>query len=516
MKQIATLVALFVLFVCQAVAQRDYDISYTVAPDTANHYLNVELDYRPNGNDTASTVLSMPVWAPGYYVVVDFPKYLCDFRTSDAQGNSVAWEKIGKNTWKVRNHGAAFKATYRIFSRQTSVAECRVEHDRAFVAPNGVFMYVRDDVGHPVSVTYTVPQDWKISTGLKPVEGQRGTYLAPNFDVLFDSPTLLGKHYSYKFTLEGHDYEYAIELPQNKSLADFSAFPNSLLANDFKKMIATATGMMRHVPYDNYCIIHLDGGQGGLEHANSQACYVGRCYQTHDFNDRISYLEDLFFFTHEFFHLYNVKHIRPIELGPFDYDRENFTSLLWVAEGFTVYYEALLLARAGLISDKWVRAKLSEEINTVESREGHRHMSLRQSSYDIWLNFFNQAENGKDVRISYYNKGPIIALLMDITIRDLTDNNRSVDDLMRLLYNRYDQQLHRGFTEEEFWLSAQEIAGQPLTELRRYVDTTDEIDYDTILARAGLRLQREDRQLMPLDKPTKKARRIGRAMNIIP
>ena len=196
------------------------------------------------------------------------------------------------------------------------------------------------------------------------------------------------------------------------------------------------------------------------------------------------------FTTHEYFHLYNVKAIRPIELGPFDYDKEVHTPTLWIGEGFTVYYETQLLLRAGIIDKEYLLTDLSGYIRDTETTEGHRHMSLRQSSYDIWLNFFNRAANGNDVRISYYIKGPVMGLLFDIRLRELTQGKKSLDDLMRLLYNRYYLKENRGFTEEEFWTSAEEIAGAPLPLLRKYVDTTVEIDYDKMLAPAGLRLNK--------------------------
>ena len=201
------------------------------------------------------------------------------------------------------------------------------------------------------------------------------------------------------------------------------------------------------------------------------------------------------FTTHEYFHLYNVKAIRPIELGPFDYDREVHTPMLWVSEGFTVYYETQLMLRAGIVGKDYLLNDLSEYIRDTETTEGHRHMSLRQSSYDIWLNFFNRSANGNDVRISYYIKGPVLGLLFDIQLRELTKGKKSLDDLMRLLYNRYFLKENRGFTEEEFWASAEEIAGVPLPTLREYVDTTNEIDYDKMLAPAGLRLNKSSWKL---------------------
>ena len=182
--------------------------------------------------------------------------------------------------------------------------------------------------------------------------------------------------------------------------------------------------------------------------------------------------------------------------------------MLWVSEGFTVYYETRLMLAAGIIGADYLLADLSEHIGNIEGNEAHRHMSLRQSSYDIWLNFFNRAANGRDVRISYYEKGPILGLLFDIQLRHMTEGKKSLDDLMRLLYNRFYLKAQRGFTEEEFWSAAEEVAGEPLPLMRKYVNTTAEIDYDSILNHAGLRLDRSDWRLKWMEHPNKAQKKL--------
>ncbi len=463
-------------------AQNPTRYNYVVELDTAKHYLNVELTYNPK--DTKELTLKMPVWAPGYYLIMDFPKHLTDFAVQTIDGKEIAWRKEGKNAWIIPNtNGQTLKVTYRIYANARSVADSRVESHTAFIAPNGVFMYAEGEKHELIEVTYILPENWQnASSGLKVkgnANGKHRTFIANDFDILYDSPVLLGNHLVKKFIHEGHEYEFALETPEG--------FEESPFEDDFRKMVTVSSQMMGHVPYDNYCLIHLGRGPGGLEHSNSQACYTSGTFR---FPNQKSYLNYMAFTTHEYFHLYNVKAIRPIELGPFDYDKEVHTPTLWIGEGFTVYYETQLLLRAGIIDKEYLLTDLSGYIRDTETAEGHRHMSLRQSSYDIWLNFFNRAANGNDVRISYYIKGPVMGLLFDIRLRELTQGKKSLDDLMRLLYNRYYLKENRGFTEEEFWTSAEEIAGAPLPLLRKYVDTTAEIDYDKMLAPAGLRLNK--------------------------
>ncbi|MBR1668650.1 MAG: M61 family metallopeptidase [Bacteroidaceae bacterium] len=519
MKRLTILIT-FLMMVFVACVAKDITSTFVVRIDTIGKYIHVDMTCTPADGSIIDEdiTLKMPVWAPGYYLIVDFPKHLTDFAATDQEGKALTWKKQGKNGWVVNSKGTkTIKATYRIFATARSVAECRVESYAAFIAPNGVFMHVEGQKEKPAYICFEMPSNWKsVSTGMKtaPARGNDGKtwYYAPDFDVLYDSPILLGNHLVDKFEHEGHPFEFALESP--------IGYETSTFKEDFKKIVTATTGIMQHIPYDNYCLIHLGQGPGGLEHLNSQACYTEG---TFNFPSRDAYIEYLDFAAHEYFHLYNVKHIRPIELGPFDYDREVFTPLLWVSEGFTCYYSAQILRQAGLIDAQKQLSMYSEYIHNTETQEGHHHMSLRQSSYDIWLNFFNHDENSNDVRISYYVKGPVMGLLFDIELRRVTNGEQSLDDLMRLLYNRYDQELGRGFTEEEFWQCALEVATvtsqhgkasneteaeRTISNLRRLVDTTDEIDYDAMLAPVGLTIDHQTWQMNMVDKPTKQQKKL--------
>ena len=505
MKKMFRWVFLCALVVCSsAKAQTNYEMRYTVAFDTLAHYLNVSLDYRQtDGGD--ELVLNMPLWAPGYYEMLNFPKHLCDFTATDEQGQRLVWRKNGLNRWHIslpadkRAH-----VSWRVYANERDVASSRVEGQVAFVAPAGVFMYVDGQTQHPVTVTFDVPSNWKhISTGLVPHQEDSHTFTVKDFDTLYDSPLLLGNHYVSHFTHEGHPYEFALETPDGAE--------NIGLERDFRKIVSAATRLMGDVPYDNYCLIHMGKGGGGLEHFNSQACYTDGCYR---FDSRRSHVKFLAFVAHEYFHLYNVKCIRPAELWPIDYDREAITPMLWVSEGLTCYYEFRLLQYAGITTTDEALELISTYFSLYAPYEGQRHMSLRQSSYDIWLNFMNSDDNARDVRLNYYFKGPVIGLLLDIDIRRKTQQQRSLDDVMRLLYNRFYQQWQRGFTEEEFWAAVEEVAGQPMKDIRTLVDTTADIDYDSYLREAGLRIDTTDWSIRRVENPDKRQREFLKAMQL--
>ena len=455
----------------------DYSMDYTVGFDTAGHYLDVRLDYEAPGAPEGEVTLAMPRWAPGYYEMLDFAKHLTDFEARDSRDSLLPWTKVGLNRWRIRRpEDGHVSVSYRVYANHRDVAQSRVERDIAFVAPNGVFMYVDGEQDHEVTVRFRLPEGWRqIATGMRPHADDSTAFTASDFDVLYDSPLLLGNFHRQRFSHEGHDYELALETPDGAEEMDFEG--------KFRRIVSAATRLMGDVPYDNYCLIHMGQGAGGLEHQNSQACYTDGSYR---FPSRRSEVKFLAFVAHEYFHLYNVKCIRPAELWPLDYDREAVTPMLWVSEGLTCYYEYRLLREAGLVTEEEALELLSTYFSLYAPYEGQWHQSLRQCSYDIWLNFMNGDENARDVRINYYFKGPIIGMLMDIDIRRKTEGKRSLDDVMRLLYNRFYKQLRRGFTEEEFWGVCEEVAGEPLSDIRRLVETTDPIDYASYLDGEGL------------------------------
>lgn len=462
-------------------------MQYTVSLDTVGKYIDVELHYTA-APSASEVLLKMPVWAPGYYMIQNFPKHLCDFAAADSEGNPIKWTKEGKNGWRISlpDNGKTV-VRYRVFADTYDVASSRIDSKSAFIAPNGVFMYVEEEKDKPVSVTYNVPTNWQnVSTGLVADKKAPHTFTSPNVDVLYDSPLLMGNHLVKKFRHEGHDYEFALDSPDG--------FEESGFEDSFRKIVSTATEIMKDVPYSNYTLIHMGKGQGGLEHLNSQACYTDGTFR---FEDHMEWLNYLAFTAHEYFHLYNVKTIRPVELGPFDYDREVFTPLLWFSEGVTCYYEAQILYRAGLATKEEMLELISKYMRMDERYEGHRHQSLRQTSYDIWLNFLSDDANSKDVTINYYFRGPVVGLIMDIEIQRLSNSQRSLDDLMRLLYNRYHKQQGRGFTEEEFWTAVDETAGASMAHIRRIVDNPIDIDYEKYLAPAGLAIDRSTWTISP-------------------
>lgn len=450
---------------------------YSLSFDPAKHYIHVELNMKelPAGDLT----MVLPVWAPGYYNLAFFPKNITDFCPMKSDGTKLKWTKEGATRWIVDKGSASdVKLTYRVYSNFINVCEAMVDSTHAFVPLSGICMYRLGQVKESVDLTVTPFPAWKEITTAMDIVSSTAPYKlkAPDFDVLYDSPILLGNQHIADFDLDGHGYQ--VVTPQGAPV-DERVIPS------LKKMIAATTKMFGETPYKDYKFMWLGKGMGGLEHAACQADYSGLDFT---FKDSTEFLDFFSFVSHEFFHLYNIKRIRPIELGPFDYEHAVYTPSLWISEGFTNLYSDYDLVRAGIADGDFLLSQLSGHIKGIEGKEGHKHFTLRQSSYDAWLYFYDSPEDTSDRMFSFYLKGPIVGFLMDIYIRHESNNSRSLDDVMRALYNKYYKQLQRGFTEEEAWQVINETAGCDMSEFRRYVETTDEIDYSRLLGYAGLKL----------------------------
>jgi predicted metalloprotease with PDZ domain len=245
-------------------------------------------------------------------------------------------------------------------------------------------------------------------------------------------------------------------------------------------MVEAATAIVGDIPYRHYTFIMMGQGVGGVEHHNSMVVFT----KIPRLEKLKGYKRWLSFITHEFFHLYNIKAIRPIAFGPFDYDAENFTNMLWFSEGGTVYYENIILNRAGFLSPQEVLKNLSRKINRYENSPGNKKMSVAQASFDTWILPFFGDENA----ISYYDKGAGLCVLLDLKIRYESKNTKSLDDVLKELYQKYYKRLKRGFTDKEFQNVCEKMAGCQLKEFFKYVYTTKKIDYNKYLGYAGLKL----------------------------
>ena len=454
------------------------EIEFTLTmEEPASHYLGVQMTIGDWSGD--SLVLKMPVWTPGYYKVLDLAQNVVGFTAEASDGTELKAWKSRKNGWTIDTKGISqIQVNYYVFANRRSVADPLLDTVKAFISPTGVFMHPEGLLSTPVSVIVDPWDGWeRISTGLDQVDGNPWHLSAGDYDELYDCPILVGNFTTKTFEVEGILHEIAIERVENADL--------DLLASDLSRIVNAGKNLIGEFPYTHYSFLCMEKGMGGLEHRNSMAVYS----DISDYPGEHPGTGWLGFMAHEYFHLYNVKTIRPYVLGPFDYDRENLTTMLWVSEGGTVYYQEVILNRAGYKSAPEFLQTMSRIIAGYENQAGHLFQSATQSSWDTWINFFSRNENSRDVTISYYDKGAILCMLVDLAIRHESGNSKSLDDVMRTLYYDYHKAENRGFTDAEFRAECEKAAGANLTELfEEIIPGTGKVDYNKYLAYAGLQI----------------------------
>ncbi len=453
------------------------EIAYTVSMTKPWTHL-IEVEMRLKWAVAPDRVeLKMPVWTPGSYLVREYARHLQDFAVKTASGSSLAWSKMNKNTWQIDRKGASeIVVSYRVYSNELTVRTNELNDEHAFWNNSALLLFPKDHLRAPSTVTVKPYGNWKTATGLAKVAGQANTFRAENFDVLYDSPFEVSNFKEITFDVKGKPHRLVITGEGNYDLRK--------IAQDTAKIAEEGHNIFGELPFDDYTfIVNLRGG-GGLEHLNSTALQWNRF----GFQPQSRYIAFLNLVAHEYFHLWNVKRIRPDALGPFDYENENYTKLLWVAEGMTAYYEGILLKRAGLITDKEFLDGKASMIEQLQARPGRFETSLEEASMDAWIKYYRQDENAINNQISYYDKGEIVSMMIDISIRKASNGAKSLDDVLRHLYTEYFKK-NKNFTPEDFQKTSELMAGKSLDDFfAKYVRGEAEIDFNSIVSGIGLNL----------------------------
>ena len=453
------------------------EISYTVSMSKPyTHLLEVEMRLK-SAALPAQTELKMPVWTPGSYLIREYARHVQDFAVKSTGEKDLSWRKISKNTWQIDTQGESeIVVKYNVYANELTVRTNELNADHAFFTNAALLMFPKDNLQASSTVKVIPFGSWKVATGLPKVEGQTNVFRAANFDILYDSPFEVGNFTEVPFTVEGIPHRFIIEGDGN--------YDTKKIAEDTAKIVEQAKAIFGELPYTDYTfILNLRGG-GGLEHLNSTALQ----WQRLGFKPEARYKAFLNLVAHEYFHLWNVKRIRPDALGPFNYESENYTRNLWVAEGGTAYYESILLRRAGLISDKDVLDSKIAVIKALQNRPGRFETSLEDASFDAWIKYYRPDENAVNNQISYYDKGELVNFLLDIEIRKDSGGTKSLDDVMRYLYNEFYKK-DKNYTPADYQKAAEMMAGKLLGDFfGKYVRGTDEIDYNSILNGIGLKL----------------------------
>ncbi|QOY85708.1 M61 family metallopeptidase [Paludibaculum fermentans] len=470
-------------------------VRYTLKfPAPHTHYVEVTAEM-PAGQPAVE--LYMPVWTPGSYLVREYARNVENFKAQDSQGHELTWSKTRKNRWKVDAKGAAsISVNYKVYAHEMSVQGNWV--DAGFAMMNGAanFMTLVGAEKRPYEVKLGLPSGWTRSiSGMK--EGSAPhTYLAVDWDQLLDSPIYAGNGPIHEFEVDGKKHYLVNE-------GEGPMWDGPASARDVAKIVAEYSRQWGGLPYDKYVFFNMitESG-GGLEHKNSTWMGTSRwAYgNTQDppeipgggaaaaGNRRPNRVGWLGLVSHEYFHLWNVKRLRPVELGPFDYENETYTRSLWLAEGVTSYYGPLALRRSGLSTQAQALRAMSGAIGQLQTTPGRLVTSAESASYNAWIQLYRANENTANTAISYYTKGQVIGFILDAKVRKATNGAKSLDDVLKLAFERYSGA--KGYTPEQFRAVASEVAGVDLKSFfKNALETTEELDYTEALDWYGLRFR---------------------------
>ena len=456
-------------------------ISYTLKmPRPQNHYFQVEMQVTQIKQKTAT--VKLPVWAPGSYLVREFSRHLNQVKAYSLQGAALPVIKKTKNAWEIDLKGqTAFVVKYEVYAFELSVRTSFLDETHGFVSGPSMFMYLD---GHKETGGELLVQPHasfkRISTGLslksEVKQGNNQTFTFDNYDQLVDCPIEIGNQYEFEFEAAGVKHTVAMYGEGN--------FDPERLKEDMAKIVEEETKVVGVNPNKRYVFIvhNVVGGDGGLEHCNSTVLSVDRW--TYDGSNYINFLNLV---AHEYFHLWNVKRIRPIELGPFNYDQEVYTNYLWVMEGFTSYYDELILRRCGFYAQEEMLKKIQIAVNYVESSVGARVQPVAHASFDAWIKAYRPNENSSNTTMTYYSRGLIIAAVLDAMIIKQSNGKECLDHLMKDLYETYYVGKNRGFTDAEFKACLVKHTGQDMAEFfLKYIDGTEVIPYSMYFLPLGV------------------------------
>lgn len=454
-------------------------------PKPSNHYAEVSLNVEI---ETAGEyIFSMPVWTPGSYLIREFSKSVEQVNAKN-NDRSIQVEKFEKNRWKVTaDKKGSLTLNYKVYCFEFSARTTFIDAEQALLNGASIFMFVEGMERESGIVDINLPKEWKSyisSMQDKKIEGGV-QYSFDNYDILVDSPIQLGNFDTFEFDVLGVPHYVAMVGPSN---LDIPAIRKDVLKNDMQKICQTMASIVGEFPKDikpyKYVFIvqNVQAGGGGIEHLNSTVLVMPRF----NYNNPGKYRGFLSLVAHEYFHLWNVKRIRPIALGPFDYHKENYTKSLWIAEGITSYYDELALLRAGMVDQSHFLRVVASYINGQENRPGKDYASLHEVSLDAWIREYRPNENSRNTGYSYYSKGFIIAALLDAKICQSTKGQKSLDDVLRKLWSDFYGAkklgpIGTGFTEEEFISVCNEVAGEKLNAfLYDWLETSKTPNYEAI------------------------------------
>jgi predicted metalloprotease with PDZ domain len=487
-------------------------IQYTIIPkNLAGHLFEVTVTVAAPADD--GQVFALPAWIPGSYMIREFARNIVQIR-AESNGKTVALTKLDKHTWRAAPVSGSLTLQYEVYAWDLSVRAAHLDQTHGFFNGTSVFLRVlgQEDLPHVVDIQRPLDAaaaTWRVATAMPELGAKRygfGSYIASNYDELIDHPVEMGDFALGTFKAHGVPHDIVITgRVRNLDMAR--------LQSDLKTLCETQIAFFeprtKRAPMDRYVFLTMavGDGYGGLEHRASTALVCNRADLPTTVGPKFAepnegYVKFLGLCSHEYFHTWNVKRIKPAAFAPYDLQAETYTPLLWLFEGFTSYYDDLLLLRSGLITEATYLKLLGKSIGGVLRGSGRTKQSVADSSFDAWSKYYRQDENAPNAIVSYYGKGSLIALAFDLTIRAKTGGSKSLDDIMLALWQRYGHDFYptvgRGVTEAEVEALFDEVSGLKLKPMfERYVRGTDDLPLAKLYAPFGVKLTDERKNARP-------------------
>jgi predicted metalloprotease with PDZ domain len=474
MKKLITIIVIGMMANTVLAEKISYQLTF---PEAQGHYVNVTMEVKTSKDEV---IVKMPVWAPGSYLVREFARHVEGFKAKSG-GTSLSFIKRDKNTWVIKNPTkSAISISYKVYAFELTVRTSFIDESHAYLNGTSIFMYVDGQLNQASEIIITPNSNWsKISCALPSEKNNAYHLYAENYDILADSPIEIGNQTIIEFTTQGVKHSVAMIGPGN--------YDAEKIKKDFAKIVDEATSVFGTHPCKNYTFFvhNVPAGGGGLEHLNSTSVQV----QRFAYSNEATYQSFLGLVAHEYFHLWNVKRLRPVVLGPFNYDVENYTRMLWVSEGFTAFYDNWLVKRAGYNTPEKYLDIIANEYSAQTNLPGDKEQSVADASFDAWIKYYRRNENSNNTQVSYYDKGSILASLLNLMIIEHSGAKQNLDNLMSYLYEEYYNKKNTGFTDEQFKAAAEKFTGKNLDEFyKNYVNGVTAIPYESFLKIVGLKL----------------------------
>jgi predicted metalloprotease with PDZ domain len=448
-------------------------------PQPSTHYFEVEM--RLSGLKAKKSILKMASWTPGSYLIREYARNVEQLRVETREGKPVPFRKTAKNSWEIESEGNSnLIVSYRLYANEMAVRNCYLDNEQAYLNPAAVFLYLKGAENKPSTLFIDSPPEFsRIVTALKPAGSSGKEFQIQNLDEFIDSPILCGNPLMVEFSAAGVKHRAAFQGPANVN-------PERIKA-DFSKIVEAEKALFNHHPCQDYTFIvhHLPQGGGGLEHSHSTSLLA----TPGTYDNEATYSGFLGLVAHEYFHLWNAKRLRPHPLGPFDYDNENYTTMLWFVEGLTSYYDDFMLYRAGLTKKERFLDVVGSNLSRTESVPGMYVQSLAEASMDAWIKYYRPNENSSNSQADYYTKGAAIGTLLDLWIIRESKGKYSLDDMMRSMYEEFYLKKDQAYTEEDVRKELSKWLGKKGDVfLEKYIYGLERPDWAAELETFGLKL----------------------------